>query len=101
MRQLVWGLLKSAIVLAIAIPLAIIVFATALGIFGALLGLAILALRIAIVGVIAWGIFRIGKALFGGSRTGKRTDESAQLLPVHDRYYEAAKRELDRELGHI
>jgi hypothetical protein len=101
MRRLVWNLFKSAMVLAIAIPLAIIVFATALGIFGALLGLAILALRIAIVGLIAWGVFRLGKALFGGSRSRTRADESRQLAPVHDRYYEAAKRELDRELGHI
>ena len=100
MRQLVWGLLKSAIVLAIAIPLAIFVLATALGLLGALLGLAIFALRIAIVGLIAWGIYRVGKALFG-SRADKRADEARQLAPVHDRYYEAARRELDRELGHI
>lgn len=100
MRTL-WNVLKLAIVLAFAIPLAIIVLATALGIFGALLGLAIAALRLAILALIVWGAYRVGKALFGNSKAGTGADESRQLGPVHDRYYEAAKRELDRELGHL
>ena len=99
--RIMWNLVKVAIVLAVAIPLAIIVLATAVGIFGALLGLAILALRLAIAALIVWGVYRVGKALFGNSRTRSRADETRQLGPVHDRYYEAAKRELDRELGHV
>lgn len=99
--RILWNVLKFALVLALVIPLAIIVLATALGLFAALLGLAVLALRIAIVGLIVWGVYRLGKALFGGSRGRTRADEARQLVPVHDRYYEEAKRELDRELGHI
>lgn len=99
--RILWNVLKFALVLALVIPLAIIVLATALGLFAALLGLAVLALRIAIVGLIVWGVYRLGKALFGGSRVRTRADEARQLVPVHDRYYEEAKRELDRELGHI
>ncbi|HEX6250260.1 MAG TPA: hypothetical protein VFZ56_02365 [Gemmatimonadaceae bacterium] len=99
--RILWNLVKVAIVLAVAIPLAVIVLATAVGIFGALLGLAIVALRLAIAALIVWGAFRVGKALFGSSRARTRAEESRQLAPVHDRYYEAARRELDRELGHL
>jgi|SRR5687767_12692187 len=98
MRILVWNLLKFAMALAIVIPVTIIVLATALGLFVALLGLAILALRIAIFALVAWGLFRVGKALFGRSQVRSQAEESRQLSS-YDPYYEAAKRELDRELG--
>lgn len=99
--RIMWNLVKVAIVLAVAIPLTVIVLATAVGLFGALIGLAIVALRLAIAALIVWGAYRVVKALFrrGGERS--RADESRQLAPVHDRYYEAARRELDRELGHL
>ena len=96
-----WNVAKVAIVLAFAIPAAIVVLAMALGLFGALLGLAIFAIRIAILGLIVWGAYRVFKALFRRSGNRTRADESRQLAAVHDRYYEAARRELDRELGHI
>ena len=99
--RILWNLVKFAFALALVIPVAIILLATALGIFGALLGLAILALKLAILALIAWGAYRVGKALFGRSGERSGMDESRPLVPVHDRYYEAAKRELDRELGHL
>jgi hypothetical protein len=99
--RMMWNLVKVAIVLAFAIPVAVIVLATALGLFGALLGLAIVALRLAVLAVIVWGAYRVVKALFRRGSARSRADESRQLAPVHDRYYEAARRELDRELGHI
>jgi hypothetical protein len=101
MRLLVWKLVKVAIALAVAIPVAIIVLVAALGVFGALLGLAIVALKLAVFALVLWGAYRLGKALFGRSRARARTDESRELMPVHDRYYEEARRELDRELGHL
>ena len=96
-------ILKMALALALVVPVSIIVLATALSIFGALLGLAILALKIAVGGLIAWGMFRLARALLGGRREQSPPPDSVAVrqLPAIDPYYEAAKRELDRELGHI
>lgn len=98
--RLLWTLLKFVLALLLVIPVCIIVLATALGVFGALLGLAIMAIRIAVVGLIAWGVFRLGARLFGGSKSHSRPNE-VMSLPTVDPHYEAAMRELDRELGHV
>jgi hypothetical protein len=93
-------MLKVMVALAIVLPVSIIVLATALGVFGALLGLAFLALRLAVVGLIAWGVFRLVAGLMRGSEP--RSDHNAiRQLPAVDPHYEAAMRELDRELGHV
>jgi hypothetical protein len=94
-----WTVLKVVLALALVIPVSIIVLATALSIFGALLGLAILVLKVAVVGLIAWGVLRLVRALLWGRSPHRGPDEVGQL-PATDPYYEAAKRELDRELGH-
>ena len=96
--KLFWSDLKVALVLALVIPVSIIVLGTALSIFGALLGLAILVLKLAVGGLIAWGMFRILRAVFGG-RAPKTDASRVRQLPAVDPYYEAAQRELDRELG--
>jgi hypothetical protein len=94
--RLLWTLVKVVIALALVIPVSIIVLATALGVFGALLGLAILALRLAVVGLLCLGAFRLVTWLMNGP--APRHSEVKQLPPV-DPHYEAAMRELDRELG--
>lgn len=96
--KLLWTVMKVALVLVLAIPVAIIVLATALGIFGALLGLAIFTLRLAVVGLIVWGGFKLVSYLVRG---GRRPAPPAEVrsLPPRDPHYEAAMRELDRELG--
>ena len=96
--RLLWTVVKIAIALVLVIPVTIIVLATALGLFGALLGLAILTLRIAIVGLMLWGGFRLVKWML---RDRAPTPQPRQLpdVPKVDRHYEAAMRELDRELG--
>ena len=99
MRPL-WTILKVVLVLALAIPVGIVVLATALGIFGALVGLAFLALRVAVICLIAWGAFRLGLWLFRGLTSSPSTPEIKQL-PPRDPHYEAAMRELDRELGEV
>ena len=97
--KVLWTVVKVALALALVIPVSIIVLGSALSLFGALLGLAFLVLRVAVVGLVAWGVFRLARALFGGrSRHGAPIE--ARQLPAVDPYYEAAKRELDRELGH-
>ncbi len=94
--RLLWTLVKVALGLVFVVPVAIILLAITLGILGTVLGLAIMTLRIAVFGLICWGLFALAMRLFRGS---PRTPEVKSLPPV-DPYYEAAKRELDRELGH-
>jgi hypothetical protein len=88
-------LLKIALALVIGVPLAFVVLSVALGLMTALVGLAV---RVAIVGLILWGAFRLLVALFGGKSRPAPPELSAPPAPV-DRYYEAARQELDRELG--
>lgn len=97
--RFLWSVLKVTLALALVIPVAIIVLATALSVFGALLGLAILVLKVAVAGLIVWGVFRLAAAVFGRRSSPPVSPEVQQLPPV-DPYYEAARRELDRELGH-
>ena len=98
--KVLWTLLKIVVVLALAVPLSIIVLATALGVLGALFGLAVFVLRIAVLGLLAWGAFSLLRMLFGGSKPAERPREIAAAPPV-DRYYDEAMRELDRDVGTI
>jgi hypothetical protein len=96
--RLLWTLAKIAIALVLVIPIAIIVLATALGLFGALLGLAILTLRLAIIGLMLYGGFRLVRWMFRDRSPAPRPRE-IQEVSRPDPHYEAAMRELDRELG--
>jgi ABC-type transport system involved in cytochrome c biogenesis permease subunit len=98
--KVLWTLVKVVIALALAIPISIIVLATALGVLGALVGIAFLALKLAVFGLVGWGVLRLITRLLGGPARDERRDEAKQLAPV-DRHYEAAMRELDRELGEV
>jgi hypothetical protein len=95
--RVVWTFIKIVVALALAIPISIIVLATALGILGALVGVALLALKVAVVGLIGWGVFRLISRLLIGPAEGHR--RKVEELPPVDPHYEAAMRELDRELG--
>lgn len=95
--QLLWTFVKVVLALALAVAVAMIVLPTALGLIGMLIGLAVLTLRLAFFGLLAYGAFRLFTALFGGR---KRTAPVPLVeIPRPDPYYEAAKRELDQELG--
>ena len=94
--RIIWTLLKVVIGLAIAIPLAIVIFATTLGVLGAMIGLAFVALKFAIFALIVLGGFKLLSRLFGGSRSDAPT---ARALPPADPHYDAAMRELDLHLG--
>jgi hypothetical protein len=93
-----WTLVKVVLALVVAIPLSIIVLATALGILGALVGVAVLALKLVVVGFIGWAAFRLIPRLVRGPSSAGRKRANAEL-PAADPHYEAAMRELDRELG--
>ena len=97
--RFLWTFVKVVLVVALAVPVLIIALSTALGILGALVGLAVMGLRLAVVGLVVYGVFRLGVALFGG----RKQTEPMQVkdLPRVDPYYEAAKRELDQELGEV
>jgi hypothetical protein len=97
--KVLWTLLKIVIGLVLVIPISIIVLATALGILGALVGIAILALKLAVFGLVGWGVFRLMTRLVGGPRAERRN--TITELPPVDRHYEAAMRDLDRELGEV
>jgi hypothetical protein len=98
--KVLWTLVKIALALALVIPVCIIVLATALGLLGALFGIAVFTLRIAVVALIAYGAFKLFGALFGGRSTAARPKEIAAPAP-RDPYYDAAMRELDRDVGTI
>jgi hypothetical protein len=95
MRTL-WTLLKIILALVIAIPLGIVALALGLGILGALVGLAILALKLVCVGLVGYGLFRLARHFFG---TAPKPTERPREFPAPDPYYQAAMRELDSHIG--
>ena len=96
--RMLWTLVKLVVALALGIPVALIVLVVALGLFGAAVGLALLTLKLAIVGLIAWGLFRVVAGALRGHSPRSRPKEIAELPPA-DPHYDAAMRELDQELG--
>jgi hypothetical protein len=99
MRTL-WKLMKVVLAVALVIPVSIIVLATALGILGGLFGLAVLALKLAVMCLMVYGVFRLVSALMCGNSRRPRPNAVRELPPV-DPHYEAAMRELDQELGEV
>lgn len=95
--RLIWTLVKVIIGLAIAIPLAIFLFATTLGVLGAFLALAFVALKLAVVALVGLSLFKLAVRLVGSKRAHAPPTEKA--LPPVDPHYDAAMRELDAELG--
>ena len=96
--KFLWTLLKVVVLACIAIPLAIIVLSISLGILGAVVGLAFFALRIALIGLVVYGVIRLGMSLFGVKSAPKPARPAALSQPPVDPYYEAARRELDLEI---
>lgn len=98
--RLLWTLGKVLLALVLIVPVAMIALATMLGLLGAVLGLTVLAIKLAFLGVICWGAFRLFRALFGSSSPSPRV-ETLRQLPPRDPHYEAAMRELDQHLGGV
>jgi hypothetical protein len=95
--RLLWTVIKVIIGLAIAIPLGIVALVLALGVLGGLLGLAVLALKIAFMGLVGYGLFRVVRHFLAPPSTPKV--QPVRELPNPDPYYDAAMRELDAEIG--
>jgi hypothetical protein len=94
--RILWTLFKVILGLAIAIPVGIMALALTGAVVGTLIAFAFLALRLAIIGFVGYGIFRLAKHLFfpAPAPAPRMYD-----LPPVDPYYQAAVRELDAELG--
>ena len=95
--RILWTLLKVMIGLAIAIPLCMFVFSITLGVVGVMIGLAFFALRLAIVGLVGYGVFRLARRMFAPK--AHPAPPAVRELPAVDPYYQAAMRELDTEIG--
>ena len=97
--RVLWTLLK--VIIAIAIPVAFLALALTAGLVGTLIALAVIALKLAIVGAIGYGLFRLARAVLAPSRNVPTAPirELSAAAPSRDPYYEAAVRELDAELG--
>ena len=94
--RVLWMLIKIVLGLAIAIPLGLAAAALTLGLIGTLLAIAVLALKLAFIGFVGYGLYRFARLFFAPKKT---TPSPVHELPAVDRYYEAAMRELDTELG--
>ena len=91
--KVLWTLLKVAAALVLVIPVSLLM----LGVFGAVLGLAVMLLRVALIGLLAYGAFKLVARLFRGSAPRVEPNATPRLSSA-DPYYEAAMRELDREM---
>ena len=96
--KVLWTLAKLVIAVAVAVPVSIVVLTVALGILGTVVGLAVLGLRLAVLGFVAWVVFKLISAVFRGGIAPSKPSE-VRALPAVDPHYAAAMRELDRELG--
>ena len=96
--RVLWTLLKVIIGLAIAIPVAFLALALTAGLIGTLIALALIALKLAIVGAIGYGLFRLARAVLAPSRKVPPAPVRGcpRLSSIRTR---AAVRELDVELG--
>jgi hypothetical protein len=96
--RILWTLFKVALGIAIAIPLGFFAISLALGVVGTVLALVSIAVRLACVGLLAYGVYRVARFFFGGR--AKPPVTAVRDLPSADPYYSAAMRELDAELRH-
>lgn len=96
--RILWTLLKVIVGLAIAIPLGIVTLVFAMGVLGSLLGLAVMMLRLACLGFVGYGLYRVARFFFAPAATP--ASPPIRELPMPDPYYDAAMRELDAHMGH-
>ena len=87
-------LLKVIIGLAIAIPVGLLALGLTVGLVGTMIGLALLALKLACIAFVGYGLYRVARFMFAPS---PKPMAPVRELPAVDPYYEAAMRELDAE----
>ena len=77
--RVLWMLIKIIVGLAIAIPLGVLALALTLGLVGTLVGIAILVLKLACVGLVGYGLYRVARLAFGPSPSKNRRTPTASL----------------------
>jgi hypothetical protein len=92
--KLLWTLVKVAAAMVLVIPVGLLM----LGVIGTVLGLAVLLLRVSLIGLVAFGAFKLIARLVRGPTSRVEPRETPRLAPA-DPYYQAAMRELDRDLA--
>lgn len=93
--KVLWTLLKVAAALVLVIPVSLLI----LGVVGTVLGLSILLLRVALIGLVAVGAFKLVARLLRGPTPRVEPREAQRLATPADPYYQAAMRELDRDIA--
>jgi hypothetical protein len=96
--RILWTLFKVILGLAIAIPVGILALALVAGVVGTLVGLAIVALKLACIALVGYGLFRVARFVFAPARKISPAP-AVRGISAADPYYEAAMRDLDAELG--
>ena len=91
--KVLWTLVKVAVALVLVIPVSLLL----LGVVGTVLGLSIMLLRLALLGLLVYGAFKLVARLLRGPAPRVEPKEIPQL-GSRDPYYQAAMRELDVEL---
>lgn len=89
--KLLWTMVKVALGMIILIPLSLIM----LGIVGSVIGVGVAVLRLAVLGLLGYGAFKLLARLFKGPARSA-APRTAPGLSAGDPYYEAAMRELDQ-----
>ena len=97
--RVLWTLFKVIIGLAVAIPVALLALALTAGLVGTLFAVLVIAIKLAIVGAIGYGLYRLARAMFAPSHKAPSAPIRELSTPTPDPYYDAAVRELDSELG--
>jgi hypothetical protein len=98
--RILWKLTKLVIGAAILIPVGLVLLAVGFGILGTLVGIAIMLAKLACLGLIAYGVYRVARFFMSPSPSARPAPPPAMRnLPAADPYYEAAMRELDAEIG--
>jgi hypothetical protein len=99
--RILWKLLKVMIGIAIAVPVGLVLLALAFGVLGTVVGIAILLAKLACLGLVSYGVYRVARFFMssGPRTTSPPVTPAMRELPARDPYYEAAMRELDSEIG--
>ena len=94
--RILWKLFKVVLAAAILIPLGLFALALAFGVLGTVVGIALLLVKLACLGLISYGVYRVARMFFGSKP--QPAPPPVRSLPASDPYYEAAMRELDAEI---
>lgn len=95
--RILWTLFKVIFGLALAAAAGVLALALAAGAIGTLLGLTILLVRLACIGFVGYGLYRLARFILAPA--ARPSARPAREIPSVDPYYDAAMRELETHMG--